>query len=166
MSSTSSTSDYDLFPEFNNVEGEVFYYEYQDNNVDQILDYDSMLNLNRANTEINGQHNNNYSQGFQGMKQRAKYHKGKEANYLKQKFSYYGVPYKHCELYRRLIKTDKKFILEIGEEYNKHFSESIKSKAIPKFKRAHRRNVGLAIWLFQDNIKFVFPWLQSKGWVK
>lgn len=89
------------------------------------------------------------------------YGNGPEVRNMKIKYPHYKEPYDKCKIYIGFKMPSISFLKELGKDYNISFSQSIKNKIMPKFKRDHTRNYGLAIWFFEDIIHIIEPWLIS-----
>lgn len=95
------------------------------------------------------------------------YKKGKEAERMQRKYVHYNHTYKNCEIYKEIqSKTKdhkiKEKVNEIGEKYNEYFKVLISDKKFPYFGRDFKRNLGLAVWFFQDMMFYIRKWIYEK----
>ena len=87
------------------------------------------------------------------------YGKGCEAQKLAKNYPRYQEDYKNCQVYIGFNKPDQSFYVNLGEEYNIRYQKLIKCKRMPKFNRDIKRNMGLAVWFFEDLLPDIRPWL-------
>lgn len=97
-------------------------------------------------------------------KSRINYGYGPEFEKLK-KMPHYRQPYVNCPVYHALGRPSKDFMNKLGDEYNKFFHIYILSRKMPKFNRNHKRNLGLAVWFFEDIFPMIYPWLKARGFI-
>lgn len=95
---------------------------------------------------------------------RTNYGNGPEIRKLK-KFRHYKEPFENCSVYIALGRPSKDFFTNLGAEYNKHFELYIITGKLPKFRRDHKRNFGLAVWFFEDIFHFIYPWLKERNFI-
>lgn len=95
---------------------------------------------------------------------RTNYGSGPEIEKLK-KFRHYKEPFENCAVYIALGRPAKNFFTKLGAEYNKQFELYIITGKLPKFRRDHKRNFGLAVWFFEDIYQFIYPWLKEKKFI-
>ena len=86
---------------------------------------------------------------------------GPEVKKMKANCSHYNENFLECKVYKGSKEKNHKFFNQLGSEYNNHFKEMIKYKEMPKFTRYHKRNFGLAVWFFEDNLPKIYNWLVS-----
>lgn len=81
------------------------------------------------------------------------------------RYSNYNRDFKQCSIFKMLGSPKQCVVNEIGKEYNIYYKSLIKLKVLPKFLRDYNRKLSLSIGFFEDNIKFVIPFLQNKGYI-
>lgn len=86
---------------------------------------------------------------------------GPEVEKMIKKYQHFRESFDNCKIYNGFKRPEKQFFVNLGLEYNLFFKEMIKRKKMPKFKRDHQRNMGLAIWFFEDNLPIIYNWLVS-----
>lgn len=93
------------------------------------------------------------------------YKRGDEAKNLRR-YKHYNDPYENCAFFKAIQRKIpgnkyKDEVNKIGEKYNEDFKDQIKKKVLPKFKRDFKRNLGLAVWFFEE-MTCVHSWLVEK----
>lgn len=131
-------------------------------NIDQQNQMDSLLTMENQLPINNLISSNIKSLQINKKSKKTIYKKGPEFQRLLSN-PHYGESYENLEIYNRLGKPGKKDIMELGEEYNKHFKMQIENHIYPKFGRDQKRNKALAIWFFEDCKRFIIPWLNEIG---
>lgn len=95
------------------------------------------------------------------------YGHGIETEKLKR-YENYNKPFENCAFYKaiqRKIQGNKykDEVIIIGKKYNKDFKEQIKNKTLPKFKRDFARNLGLAVWFFEELTPYIYHWMINEN---
>ena len=95
------------------------------------------------------------------------YTNGNETQHL-VRYEHYNEPFENCEFFKSIKQKNqcnkyKEKINQIGEKYNNDFRNQIKNRTLPKFKRDFKRNLGLAVWFFEEIAPSIYPWLINEN---